>query len=193
MHLFILFGILLSPVGVLAKSSCPLGMVLIDSFCIDQQETTNTEYQKNTGHGPYVGAKGYDKPNQPRIGLNWHEADAYCSKLGKRLPTKAEWLMAAAIDIKNCEQLSKKTAVYQTDRPDEVCSRSKNQYGLCDMIGNAWEWVSNWDESGKQKMMLGGSCHSCMADDIFDMRFFSIPKKPGIVTAGVRCVRDVAK
>jgi len=125
----------------------------------------------------------FDGPEQPVVRTTWHEANAYCEAQGKRLPTEAEWEKAAIGSTKgynlNIEygtqrgQLSKTEAVYDTYRTAPVCSKPENGYGLCDMAGNVWEWVSDWydadyyesspstnptgPESGRYKVLRGGS------------------------------------
>lgn len=69
--------------------------------------------------------------------------------VGFRLPTEAEWERAArgGEDHPYAGSATVGDVAWfdgnSGDAPHAVCTRATNAYGLCDMSGNAWEWV--WD------------------------------------------------
>ena len=65
-------------------------------------------------------------------------------KKAYRLPTEAEWVLVAGANWNTAESWVAENSDYQLH---DVCSRSNNTATVCDMIGNAMEWVNDWNGS----------------------------------------------
>ena len=98
----------------------------------------------------------------PVIHVNWHEANAFCRWANRRLPTEAEWEMAASAESP-AESRSltthKRRYPWGNDSPTEgranLDSRAQgcltvdelpagdSAFGCRQMIGNVWEWTAS--------------------------------------------------
>ncbi len=155
-------GIVLVPAGEFTMGSKkgdsdekPPHNVYLDSFHIDKYEVTVAQFKK---FAQVAGRLMPDQPlwstdTHPVVNVDWNDAKSYCEWAGKRLPTEAEWEKAArgGTNTKyslgdNKENLGEYAWYNRNsgDRAHPVGQKKPNQYGLYDMRGNVWEWVSDW-------------------------------------------------
>ncbi len=132
--------------------------VVLDAYYIDKYETSNKDYKgfmKATGHPApaYWDDPRLNKPEQPVVGVNWYDANAYCEWKGKRLPTEAEWERAAKGPNGHSHypwghQLDETKANYGQmvgkTTPVDSYPEGISGYGVYNMAGNVFEWVSDW-------------------------------------------------
>ncbi len=151
----------------------PAHQVTLSEFWIGKTEITNEQYRRFRPNHP-----GEDV--LPALGLSWFDARAACEYFGGRLPTEAEWEYAARAGGRTAwsfgdeeEQLGD-YAWYDKnadDTPHPVGKKKANDWGLYDVHGNVWEWVSDWyglykqwpqtnpegSQTGESRVLRGGS------------------------------------
>ncbi len=138
----------------------PAHTIFLDSFWIDQNEVTNEMYKICVDEGvcnlPLVASRYYnlDYFDHPVVNVDWSRANAYCSWAGRRLPTEAEWEKAASWDeVKDQKYIYPGGNSLDCSRANYGCIHDttpvrsyeggKSSYGVFDMAGNVWEWVSS--------------------------------------------------
>lgn len=217
-----------------ARDEMPRHAVHLPSFAIDVHPVTNEQFvrfllvmggEKDANNndmirlrdsrirkngGKYVIESGYNK--HPVVGVSWYGALAYAKWIGKRLPTEAEWEVAACGGLEGAQyptgdDLERSGANFFNSDTTAVSSYPPNQYGIYDMAGNVYEWCQDWYgyhyyETSMQEpdnpkgppqgvyRVLRGGCWKSLKED---MRCSHRHRNnPGIMngTYGFRCAAD---
>ena len=170
-------GMVYVPAGSFALESDHVDIAL-PAYWMDQYEVTNENYARfaeATGRRkPFHWIGGKIPPGQekfPVYNVTWDDAVAYCTFLGKRLPTVAEWERAARGGVEKTmfpwgneleaqgrrqagggeqsesrQEPAKRARYGYPNGAVPVGSYAPNGFGLYDVVGNVWEWVSDWYE-----------------------------------------------
>ena len=131
----------------------PIHTVTVSGFFMDKTEVTQAQYRKVMGKNPSRFSGCDDCPVESVI---WHDANEYAKRVGKRLPTEAEWEYAARGGNKtNGYKYAGGNSIGNVawyngnsgSKTHPVAQKQPNELGLYDMSGNVWEWCSDWYDS----------------------------------------------
>lgn len=95
-------------------------------------------------------------PDQPVTRVSWFAAKAYCAARGARLPTEAEWELAASAseatpdggsDPSFREQILAWYSKPSPQRLSAVAQGQPNYWGIHDLHGLVWEWVVDFNST----------------------------------------------
>jgi formylglycine-generating enzyme required for sulfatase activity len=218
-----------------ARDELPRHAIFLDNFAIDIHPVSNEQFvrfldamggEKDANNSDIIrlresrikriGGKlniesGYSK--HPVVGVTWYGAIAYAKWIGKRLPTEAEWEVAASGGTEEWyyptgNTIERSQANYFSSDTTAVMSYPPNAIGLYDMAGNVYEWCSDWYDyhyyntslqepnnpkgplQGVYRVMRGGCWKSLKEDLRCSHRHRN---NPGTMngTYGFRCAADV--
>ena len=185
-----------SSYGFFEQDETPQKEIRVDSFYIMKYEVTNEQYAQFLSetdnpalhfHGDMLIGRMSDSyfaigdyANYPISYASWHDAQAFAEWYGGRLPTEAEWEKAARGDRDRRiypwgDQITGRLANFSNQHGGlwpVGYAEGTSPYGCYDMVGNVWEWTSDWysstyysrgtthnpqgPESGRYKTIRGG-------------------------------------
>jgi formylglycine-generating enzyme required for sulfatase activity len=114
-------------------------------------------------YGPESSLDGLE--DHPVVHIAFSDAEAYAAWAGKRLPTEAEWELAARGGLEQADYAWGDSLMPENkflanfwqgrfpyenlgedgfERTSPVGTFPANPFGLVDMIGNTWEWTQDW-------------------------------------------------
>lgn len=218
------------------RDEMPRHQITLSSFAMDIHPVTNEQFvrflevmggEKDSNHNDIIRLRdsrikrtagrlsiesGYAK--HPVVGVTWYGATAYAKWVGKRLPTEAEWEVAAkgGLEISlypTGEEIEKSQANFFSSDTTSVMSYAPNRLGIFDLAGNVYEWCSDWygynyyelslqEPDNPQGPLQGvyrvlrGGCWKSLKEDLRCSRRHR--NNPGTVnsTYGFRCAADVS-
>ncbi|MEV0845504.1 SUMF1/EgtB/PvdO family nonheme iron enzyme [Streptomyces sp. NPDC049954] len=140
-------------------------------YSIDVYPVTNSDYAR------FVTATGHRAPrhwprgkcpesilDHPVVFVTWHDATAYASWSGKKLPTAQQWEKAARGprgsiypwgDQSTPAKCNSRESGVGSTTPVSRYHSGVSPYGVYDLCGNTWEWCSTRTEPGRYALKAG--------------------------------------
>ena len=173
----------------------PLATAHLDGFGMEEHEVTNDQYRyceesgkctapaaHEVGGVEYYGNDAYDE--HPVVNVSWTQAEAYCTFVGRKLPTEAQWEVAARMTkggkmttfprsdtvVPSCNADSDSYLVHsacgiKAPLAKKSSARDATQRGVRDMASNVSEWVRDaWNPWAYCEEKKNGHSPDCQSD-----------------------------
>ncbi len=192
--------------------------VMVASFSMDRTEVTVKEFKQCVNKGVCRSYRktttpNLDSPQLPVVDVSPYDAQTYCKWRGKRLPTEAEWKVAAGgLDPTHLYPWGSASpygranyvmtgimkiegSAYRFANPPCTHPLGSTPSGICDLGGNVAEWVVSSaplkTATGQEAFtIVGGSYLSEDADLRIDRKIDGQHGLARYLYVGFRCVKD---
>lgn len=177
----------------------------------DQTDAAAPRYWRNGRHHKKLA-------DHPVVGVCYYEAAAYAKWAGYRLPTEAEWQMAASWRLRTSAQLLRRypwgdaldtrrcniwaSGVGKT-APVNAYEPGAAPNGVLQLIGNVWEWTeSDFEVTHESNPVVGDMLLKSIRGGAFDTYFAAqatsafrtgLAALARVHNVGIRCVLDLGK
>jgi len=184
-------------------------VICLPEFEISKFPITNQQYQAFLAANIYHPAPAHwkeriapvSKLRHPVVGINLHDAVAFCRWLGCRLPTQEEWEKAARGENartfpwgeeweagKYCNTWD---AHVGGTTPVDRYMIGASCYGVWDMAGNVWEWTSSEHRGPYMHILRGGSWRAFGSFAVRAIQTDTLTVDDWRDDVGFRCTRTI--
>ncbi|MET8499284.1 formylglycine-generating enzyme family protein [Streptomyces microflavus] len=140
----------------------------VDDFHIDTFPTTNADYARFCAATRYPVPKHWENGrcppelyDHPVVHVTWRDAAEYATWAGKSLPSAEQWEKAARGtsgrtfpwgDQKTAAKCNVREAGVEGTTSVSRYHSGVSPYGVYDMVGNVWEWLSTLTAPGRYEL-----------------------------------------
>jgi formylglycine-generating enzyme required for sulfatase activity len=131
----------------------PAHSVTLEGFLMMDAEATESQFVSLMFEDPSCDENGGGGADSPVDCVTWTKAQAFCSAVGGRLPTEAEWEYAARGGTTTSLYCGEDSSCLgdiawyygnSDQHKHNVKEKLPNQFGLFDILGNVYEWTADW-------------------------------------------------